>query len=112
MWSDSGEPAQKVTGGTPVINGLVLGLPFSTAIFRTLPIKIMRKIVGLKFDQNDSIRDRLIGLAGHLYEATKADLDFACGMTLSQIKDICQDNITGKNMLGIILEEYRDNILG
>ena len=37
-WSDSGEPEVKVTGGTPVINWLVLGLPFSTAIFRTLPI--------------------------------------------------------------------------
>ena len=37
-WSDSGTPAQKVTGSTPVINRLVLGLLFSTAIFRTLPI--------------------------------------------------------------------------
>ena len=40
-WSDSEEPAQKVTGGTPVINPLVLGLPFSTAIFRTLPIEVL-----------------------------------------------------------------------
>ena len=31
-------PAGKVTGGTPVINPLVLGLLFSTAIFRSLPI--------------------------------------------------------------------------
>ena len=37
-WSDSEEPAQKVTGGTPVINRLALGLLFSTAVFRTLPI--------------------------------------------------------------------------
>ena len=54
-------------------------------------IKVMRKIITLKFDQNDNLRDRL---DGHLYEATKADLDFACGMTLSQTKDICQQNIT------------------
>ena len=27
-WSDSGEPAVEVTSGTPVINLLVLGLPF------------------------------------------------------------------------------------
>ena len=37
-WSDSGTPAQVCTWDTPVINRLVLGLPFSTAIFRTLPI--------------------------------------------------------------------------
>ena len=71
-------------------------------------LKIMRKIIMLKFDQNDSLRDRLLGLVGHLYEATKSDLDFACGMTLSQVKDICQENITGKNMLGIILCEYKN----
>ena len=75
-------------------------------------IKVMRKIINLKFEQNDNLRDRLLGLTGFLYEATKADLDFACGMTLSQTKDICKDNITGKNMLGVILCEYRDNILG
>ena len=70
-------------------------------------IKIMKKIIALKFDQNDCLRDRLLRLTGHLYEATKSDLDFACGMTLSQVKDICQENLTGKNMLGIILCEYR-----
>ena len=37
-WSDSEVPAQKVTGDLPVIR-LVLGLPFSIAIFRTLPIR-------------------------------------------------------------------------
>ena len=37
-WSDSEEPAQVGTCDLPVIKWQVLGLPFSTAIFRTLPI--------------------------------------------------------------------------
>ena len=73
--------------------------------------KIMRKIVALKFDQNDSIRDKLLATQGFLYEATK-DIDFGCGLTLGQSKDINQKGIKGKNMLGIILCEYRDEYLG
>ena len=73
--------------------------------------KIMRKIIALKFDQNDGIRDKLLGTTGFLYEATK-DLDFACGLTLSEAKNISQKGITGKNMLGVILCEYRDERLG
>ena len=38
-WSDSEEPAQVGTCDLPVIKWQVLGLPFSTAIFRTLPIR-------------------------------------------------------------------------
>ena len=75
-------------------------------------IGIMRKIITKKFDQNDNLRDRLLNTKGHLYEATKADLDFACGYTLSQAKEIRKDNLKGKNMLGVILCEYRDNSVG
>ena len=39
-WSDSEEPAEKVTADLSVINWLVLSLPFSTAIFCTLPIQL------------------------------------------------------------------------
>ena len=73
--------------------------------------KIMRKIITLKFDQNNSIRDKLLSTSGFLYEATK-DTEFGCGLTLGQNKDIKQDNIKGKNMLGKILCEYRNDILG
>ena len=41
----------------------------------------MRKIAALKFDQNVSIRDKLLATKGFLYEATK-DMDFGCGLTL------------------------------
>ena len=75
-------------------------------------IKVMKKIVGLKFDQNDNLRDKLLKTSRFLYEATKSDLDFACGMVLSQCKDICKTKIPGKNMLGEILCEYRDAIVG
>ena len=75
-------------------------------------IKVMKKIVSVKFDQNDSLRDKLLKTKGWLYEATKADMDFACGFTLSQAKDIAKNKITGKNILGQILCEYRDNIIG
>ena len=74
--------------------------------------QVMKKIITMKFDQNDSLRDRLLGTKGMLYEATKSDLDFACGYTLSQTKDIRKNNIKGKNLLGQILCEYRDNIVG
>ena len=72
----------------------------------------MKKIITLKFDQNDCLMDRLLGLTGTLYEGTKSDNNFACGMTLSKVKDICQEKTTGKNMLGIFLCEYSDNIMG
>ena len=42
-------------------------------------IEVMKKIINRKFDQNDSLRDRLLKTKGELYEATKTDLDFACG---------------------------------
>ena len=71
----------------------------------------MRKIIALKFDQNDNIRDKLISTTGHLYEATK-DTEFGCGLTLGQNKEIKQNSIKGKNMLGKILVEYRNAILG
>ena len=73
--------------------------------------KVMHKIVNLKFDQNDNIRDKLLSTVGHLYEATK-DTEFGCGLTLGQHKEIKQDSIKGKNKLGQILCEYRDYILG
>ena len=73
--------------------------------------KIMRNIVALKFDQNDSIRDKLLATQGFLYKATK-DMDFGCGFTLGQAREINQKEIKGKKMLGIILCDYRDEYLG
>ena len=75
-------------------------------------IKAMKKIITMKFDQNDNLRDMLINTKGCLYEATKSDMDFACGYTLSQAKEINKESIKGKNLLGKILCEYRDNIVG
>ena len=71
----------------------------------------MRKIVKLKFDQNDYIRDKLLKTKGLLFEATK-DTDFRSGLTLGQAKDINAKDMKGKNMLGIILCEYLDKIMG
>ena len=73
--------------------------------------KVMTTIIALKFDQNDSIRDKLLATQGFLYEATK-DTDFGSGYTLGQAKDINQQSLKGKNMLGIILCQYRDEYLG
>ena len=74
-------------------------------------LKIMRKIIYLKFDQNENLRDKLLATVGYLYEATKGD-SFSCGMSLAQAKDISQESITGANHLGIILVEYRNDYLG
>ena len=77
----------------------------------TAKIKIMRKIVHLKFDQNNSLRNQLLAIKGPLYEATKGD-SFSCGMSLDQAADIGKDSIPNANHLGIILCEYRDEYLG
>ena len=37
-------------------------------------MKIMKTVITLKFDQSDNLRDRLLNLKGHLYEATKGDI--------------------------------------
>ena len=74
-------------------------------------IKIMKKIVHLKFDQNDSLRDKLLATKGPLYEAMKGD-SFSCGMSLAKASDIGKDSIPKANHLGIILCEYCDEYLG
>ena len=79
--------------------------------WQQVKFEVMKKIITKKFDQNDNIRDKLLNTKGNLYEATKSDLDFACGYTLSQTKEIKRDNLKGKNKLGEILCEYRDNIV-
>ena len=71
----------------------------------------MKKIIHLKFDQNDSLRDKLLATKGPLYEATKGD-SFSCGMSLAQAAEIDKDSIPNANHLGIILCEYRDEYLG
>ena len=71
----------------------------------------MTKIVHLKFDQNDSLRDKLLALRGPLYEATKGD-SFSCGMSLAQASDIAKDTIPNANHLGIILCKYLNDCLG
>ena len=74
-------------------------------------LKIMRKVINPKFDQQDGLRDKLLATIGYLYEATKGD-SFSCGMNLAQAKDIAQDTIPGANHLGIILMEYRNERIG
>ena len=74
-------------------------------------LEIMRKVITLKFIQNDGLRDELLATIGHLYEATKGNT-FSCGMSLAQAKDILQESITGDNHLGKILVEYRNKPLG
>ena len=76
-----------------------------------IKVKIMKKVIHLKFDQNPGLRDELLTTKGFLYEATKGD-SFSCGLSLPQAKDIDQASITKGNQLGIILVEYRDEYLG
>ena len=42
-------------------------------------LKIMCKVINLKFDPHDGLRDKLLATIGHLYEATKGD-SFSCGL--------------------------------
>ena len=63
-----------------------------------------------KFDSDDAIRDKLRNTKGALYEAT-LDREFGCGLTLSQRDRIQAGTITGKNLLGQILVEYRNSLV-
>ena len=63
--------------------------------WQNVKYKIMEKIISLEFDQNDSIRDKLLSKTGFLYEATK-DMDFGCGLTLGQHRNIYQEFIRYK----------------
>ena len=73
-------------------------------------VEIMRKVIRLKFDQNDNLRDKLLATVGNLYEATMDRL-FGCGLTLSQKKDIKSENVKSGNKLGLLLQQYREDIL-
>ena len=66
--------------------------------WEVVKLKVMRKIIHLKFAQNDGLRDKLLATIAFLYKATKGD-PFACGITLAQAKDISQETITGANHL-------------
>ena len=78
-----------------------------TQISNETKMETMEKVIKLKFDQNDSIRDKLLTTTGKLYEAT-TDKFFGCGLTLAQYSSINQISITGKNRLGRLLEAYRN----
>ena len=45
-------------------------------------VKVMHKVIHLKFDQNDGLRDKLLATTGFLFAATKGD-SFSCEMTLA-----------------------------
>ena len=74
-------------------------------------IQIMRKIAALKFDQNESIRDKLLATKGFLYEATK-DMDFGCGLTLGQSKELNQKGIKKKTCLALFWPSTETKMLG
>ena len=62
-------------------------------------LQTIESLVRLKFEQNDSLRDRLISTGNaSLYEAT-FDTFFGCGLPLSRRSDIPTQS-TGKNKLG------------
>ena len=73
--------------------------------------KIMRKIVSLKLDQNDGIRDKLLGATGFLMKQLKTQILHVvlhCLMPQKSIRLLLRVSI----MVGIILCEYRDERLG
>ena len=70
----------------------------------------MKKVIQLKFDQNDNLRGKLLSTQGFLYEAMKGD-SLLCGMYLVQATDIAEDTIPKAKPLGVILCEYRDEYL-
>ena len=72
--------------------------------------KVMAKGVAYKLDQNPVMKVKLCRMNGKLYEATN-DMHFGCGLTLAQNKQIKSGNVPGKNILGDILEEFRDKEL-
>ena len=70
-------------------------------------ITYLRPILKEKFDQNPELKRKLKASKGHLYEATTHPV-FGAGLTLAQSTQICQQNTTAGNQLGIELERLRD----
>ena len=60
-----------------------------------------------KYEQNPTLKRRLLQSKGHLYEATR-NKTFGCGFTLVDSKKIRKENVQSGNKLGEILEELRD----
>ena len=71
---------------------------------------IVTKAAVLKFSQNPHLLERLKGVKGHIYEATKTK-KWGCGMTIAQAKSIEQGKTPGENKFGLTLENIRDKAL-
>ena len=70
----------------------------------------LKEIVKDKFRAHPHLKAQLQQTKGFIYEAT-SDKTFGCYMGLHQCNRISQTNITGKNLMGKVLEDIREDRL-
>ena len=71
--------------------------------------KAMKLVNTLKFDQHEYLAQKLRNIKGDIYHCCFEKF-WGCGMALSQKKYIKANSIPGKNYLGSILMEVRDEL--
>ena len=77
--------------------------------WETNKYEVMRRVIKMKFDQNTTIRLKLIDTKGTLFEAT-TEKGWGCGLTLAKVNDINLLNVKA-NKMGEILMEYRESVV-
>ena len=75
--------------------------------WKTKEVEVCKKYNTMKYEQNPTLKRRLLQTKGHLYEATR-NKTFGCGFTLVDSKKIRKENVQTGNKLGEILENLRD----
>ena len=70
--------------------------------------KAMEKACWLKFSQNDHLKNQLLASQGSLVEASRWDMFFSCGLSLSNPNILDRNKWEGENVLGQILTSLRE----
>ena len=75
--------------------------------------KLMKEGVSAKFEQNELLKDELVATGDkYLVEANPFDTYWSCGIHLTDKNIGNTDSYKGKNMLGKLLVEIRNEIIG
>jgi ribA/ribD-fused uncharacterized protein len=89
---------------------------FNPNEWEKIKIKVMKRGLSLKFNQNEELKRKLIETRPKkLYEANKFDKDWGIGFDVKTavMKELYDDMKNyGKNLLGNMLEELRDSLSG
>ena len=73
-------------------------------------MQTMHKACALKFQQNDTLADKLRKIKGNIIEANPKDSFFLCGLYINHPDINDPAKWKGQNQLGIVLCKVRDSM--